>query len=294
MPQDSRTPPRLLAVFAHPDDEQWGTSGALMACVARGVEVHLLTATSGDAGEISDPALATPETLGAVREEELRVACRILGLQEPILLRYSDGGLPAVDPDLLAARVAREIRRLRPRVVLTFDENGGYGHPDHIAIHRATVAAMELAADPGFVVLDEGDRSEAPPHRPDKLYATAYPRSLGARMSEAFVAAGFPSIDFGSVQTVAAHEIGTPDERITTAVPVDRFWDRRWAAFLAHRTQFGPNSPFVAIGEETVRSWLEFDRFRRIRPAPALGAMLPDENDLWAGLEERTPPEGAR
>ena len=279
------TPPRLLAVFAHPDDEQWGTAGALLACAERGIEVHLLTATSGDAGEISDPALATPETLGAVREEELRLACRILGLHEPTLLGYADGRLSAVAPDELTARVAHAIRRLRPRVVLTFDENGGYGHPDHIAIHRATVAAFDRAADPGYSLPAAIDPHGLAPHRADKLYATAYPRSLFEHMNAGFVAAGLPPIDFGSVQTVAAHEIGTPDERVTTAVPVDRFWDRRWSALLAHRTQYGPNNPFVAVGAATVRSWLRCDRFRRIVPEPAPGASLPDEDDLWSGLD---------
>src|SRR5262245_11310253 len=132
-------PARLLCVFAHPDDEQWDTAGALPACVERGVEVDLLTATSGEAGEISDPALATRETLAVVREEELQAACSLLGLQPPILLRDPDGRLGEVDRDLLADQIAATIRHLRPRVVLTFDASGGYGHPDHIAIHHATL-----------------------------------------------------------------------------------------------------------------------------------------------------------
>jgi LmbE family N-acetylglucosaminyl deacetylase len=266
-------PARLLCVFAHPDDEQWGTAGALRACVEQGVEVHLLTATSGDAGEISDPSLATPETLGAVREEELRTACRILGLQPPILLRYPDGKVGEVDPEVLAGQIAAEIRRLRPRVVLTFDENGGYGHPDHLAVYHATRRAVELAAKPA-----EG----LAPHRIDKLYATAYPRSLFAEIEAGFAAAGIPPIDFGAVQTIANTEIGTPDQRVTTVVPVDRFFARRWESLLAHRTQYGPDNPFIAVGVETARRWLTTDVFRRIIPAPV--GPLPDEDDLWAGL----------
>ena len=267
-------PARLLCVFAHPDDEQWGTAGALLACVERGIEVHLLTATSGDAGEISDPALATRETLAAVREEELRTACRMLGLQPPILLRHPDGKLSEIDGAFLAGQIAAAIRRLRPRVVLTFDANGGYGHPDHLAIHHATLRAADLAADHAAGGL--------PPHRIDKLYATAYPRSRFATIEADMTAAGLPPVDFGAVQTLAKEEIGTPDEAITTAVPVERYFARRWEALLAHRTQYGPDNPFVAVGEEAARRWLRTDTFRRLRPAP--GAALPDEEHLWAGL----------
>jgi LmbE family N-acetylglucosaminyl deacetylase len=264
----------LLCVFAHPDDEQWGTAGALLACVERGVEVHLLTATSGDAGEIADPALATPETLAAVREEELRVACRILGLQPPILLRHPDGKLDQIDAGLLADQVATAIRQLRPRVVLTFDANGGYGHPDHIAIHHATLRAVDLAAEQGADGLS--------PHRIDKLYATAYPRSRFAAINADLAAAGAPPIDFGAVQTLPWEEIGTPDEWVTTAVPVEGYFARRWESLLAHRTQYGSDNPLVAVGEVVARRWLRTDTFRRLRPGP--GARLPDEDHLWAGL----------
>ena len=268
----------LLAVFAHPDDEQFGTSGALLACVERGVAVHVLCATRGDAGEISDPALATPESLGAVREEEMRAACRILGLTEPEFLDYPDGGLTLVEPDALTRAVVEAIRRLRPRVVITFDANGGYGHPDHIAIHRATVAAFDRAADPAFAP-DLGA-----PHRVAKLYATAYPRSIFPAMDAAFVAHGFPALGFGDVQTIADAEIGTPDEVITTAVPADRFWDTRRASLLAHRTQYGAAHPFAVLPEAAMRPLFATDHFRRIHPPPMPGTALPDESDLWAGL----------
>jgi LmbE family N-acetylglucosaminyl deacetylase len=274
----------LLAVFAHPDDEEWGTSGALRACVERGIEVHLLTATSGGVGEISDPALATPETLAAVREDELRAACRILGLEPPTLLRHPDGQLADVDPELLAGQVVAAIRRLRPRVVLTFDANGGYGHPDHVAIHRATLTALELAADPTYAPPAEAETNVERPHRVDKVYATAYPFSLGERINADFDAAGLPPIDFGEVQRVAAHEFGTPDALVTTVVPVERYWDLSWAALAAHRTQYGPDNPFVAVGEEVARGWLRTNSFRRVHPSPAPGAILPDEDDLWTGL----------
>ena len=271
-------PPSILCVFAHPDDEQFGTAGALLACAERGIAVHVLCATRGDAGEISDPALATPDTLGAVREEEMRDACRLLGFAEPIFLDHRDGALANADPDQLVREVVSVVRRVRPRVVLTFDANGGYGHPDHIAIHGAAVAAFDAAADPAFAP------ELGAPHRPDKLYVTAYPRSLFPRMNDAFVAAGFPPLSFGDVQTVADAELGTADERITTAVPVAHLWKRRWASLLAHRTQYGPGHPFLSLPDGTMRRWMEIDVFVRLRPSPPPSTPLPDEDDLWAGL----------
>ena len=272
--------PAALAVFAHPDDEQFGTSGALLRCVDRGVRVHVLCATRGDAGQVSDPALATPETLGAVREGELREACRLLGFAEPTVLDYKDGHLADAEPRELASRIAAAIRSIRPRVVVTFDANGGYGHPDHVAIHRATLAAVAAAADMGPGM----DGLVVAGHRPDKLYATAYPRSSMARVNADLVRHGFPALDFGDVQGIPAEEIGTADARVTTAVPVDDLWPRRWASFRAHRTQYGRGNPFIELPEPVVRSWMAVDTFVRLDPPPVPSAPLPDEDDLWAGL----------
>lgn len=278
MPDPDLVPPCILCLFAHPDDEQWGTAGALVRCVERGIDVHVLSATSGDKGEISDPALATPETLGAVREEELRTACAMLGFQPPILLRYGDGTLAQADRDTLIRQIVTEIRRLRPDVVITFDANGGYGHLDHIAIHQATLVACDLAA------LAEYETPNLPVHRVAKLYATAYLRSTLPRLAAELERQGLPPIDFGPVQTVFGDELMTPDEVVTTVVPVDGVFERRWASLRAHRTQFGDASPFIAVGVEVARSWMSHDNFRRIHPAPAQGTALPDEDDLWVGL----------
>jgi N-acetyl-1-D-myo-inositol-2-amino-2-deoxy-alpha-D-glucopyranoside deacetylase len=272
--------PALLAIFAHPDDEQFGTAGALAGCAARGISVHVLSATRGGGGEIADPALATPETLAAVRSEELREACRLLGFADPILLDHPDGRLGEDDPDRLLGEIVEVLRRLRPRVVLTFDANGGYGHPDHMAIHRAALTAVQIAADPG-----DGDREDRrTPHRPDKLYVTAYPRTRLAEVNAGLLRQGLPPIDFGAVQTLRSEELGTPDERVTTAVPVDAYWDQRWAALRAHRTQYGPGHPFMTVPESMIRGWLATDSFVRLTPPPDPALPLPDEDDLWAGL----------
>ena len=147
---DDAITPTLLAVLAHPDDEEFGSAGALILCADRGVRVQLLMATRGDAGEISDPALATRDNLAEVREHELREACRLLGIAEPLFLDYQDGRVAEEDSDVLVRRIVATIRQFRPRVVLTFDANGGYGHADHIAVHHATVAAFARSSDPTF------------------------------------------------------------------------------------------------------------------------------------------------
>jgi len=261
----------ILCVFAHPDDEQFGTSGALLACIERRIRVDLLCATHGEGGEISDPALATPETLAAVREGELRTSCAMLGIQTPRLLDYPDGGLGEVDRADLVDRIVETMLEVRPRVVITFDANGGYGHPDHIAIHHATVDAVARAGHAG--------------HRIEKLYATAYPRSNIEPMNDGMVALGMPPLNFGDVQMISADDFGTPDEQVTTVVPVAHLFERRIASLFAHRTQYGPGHYLARFPEELMRRLLAFDYFVRLHPAPPDGAWLPDENDLWTGLE---------
>jgi LmbE family N-acetylglucosaminyl deacetylase len=268
----------VLCVFAHPDDEQFGTAGALLACIEHGLPVHLVCATRGDRGEISDPSLATPETLGQVREGELRTASALLGIEPPVILGFGDGTLSEVDAAALRDAVVAEIRRVQPAIVLTFDANGGYGHPDHIAMHRATLAAFPLAGDAGY-------RPElGAAHSPRKLYVTAYPKSSLEVMNEGLRTLGLPPIDFGDVQTIDADELGTADERITTVVSVERLYERRMASLFAHRTQYGPESIFARFPDDLNRRLAAFDYFIRLIPAPPQGAWLPDEANLWDGL----------
>src|SRR6478672_43851 len=149
----------ILAVYAHPDDEQ-GVSGTLAKYARQGVRTGLICATRGEVGEISDPALATPENLGAVRERELRDAAAVLGVQQLWFLDYRDSGMagtaPNGDPrafmnadgEEVVGRIVRIIREFKPQALVTFDATGGYGHPDHVAIHRWTTEAFATAADP--------------------------------------------------------------------------------------------------------------------------------------------------
>ncbi|MCC7104163.1 MAG: PIG-L family deacetylase, partial [Chloroflexi bacterium] len=173
----------IMTVHAHPDDEAIGTGGLLARSADEGIRTVLVTCTGGEVGEIAHPSLATPETLAEVRERELRAACEILGITDLHLLGYRDSGMagtadnehPAsfhrADLEQATGRLVALVRQLRPQVMVTYDENGFYGHPDHIKTNRIAVAAFHAA----------GDRARYPalgePWRPSKLYYTAVPRS---------------------------------------------------------------------------------------------------------------------
>jgi LmbE family N-acetylglucosaminyl deacetylase len=130
--------PRILGVFAHPDDETFCAGGTFAKYIASGAEVMVVSATHGEAGQIRSPRVATRRTLAAGREQELRLACQCLGVQHALCLEYGDGTLQHVDGEELTGRVVEIIRRFRPDVVLTFGPDGGYGHPDHIPTRCAT------------------------------------------------------------------------------------------------------------------------------------------------------------
>jgi LmbE family N-acetylglucosaminyl deacetylase len=133
--------PRILGMFAHPDDEVFCAGGTLAHCTAAGAEVLVVSATRGQAGQIRDPRVATRRTLGAVRARELEEACTQLGVGRAYCLDYMDGALQEVEPDRLASEVAAIIRDFSPDSVITFGPDGGYGHPDHVAISAATTRA---------------------------------------------------------------------------------------------------------------------------------------------------------
>jgi LmbE family N-acetylglucosaminyl deacetylase len=166
--------PRLLGVFAHPDDECFCAGGTLAGYAAAGAEAMVVSATRGEAGQIRDTRGATRRTLGQVRASELARACSRLGVRHSVCLDYGDGRLKDVDQWVLTREVARIIRAFQPDVVLTFGEDGAYGHPDHIAIGRATAAAFALAGD--AACFPEQLAAGLGPHRPARLYHSRFPR----------------------------------------------------------------------------------------------------------------------
>jgi LmbE family N-acetylglucosaminyl deacetylase len=160
-------------MFAHPDDETFCAGGTFAKYIATGAEVLVVSATHGEAGQIRSPRVATRRTLGAVREQELRLACQRLGVQHSLCLEYVDGTLQSVDVQELTGQVVEIIRRFRPDIVITFGPDGGYGHPDHIAISAATTAACRLSAQ-----LDQFPAQLAAglsAHQPACLYYSYFP-----------------------------------------------------------------------------------------------------------------------
>ena len=173
----------LLAVLAHPDDETLGVGGTLALYAQRGVEVHLVCATRGEAGDMKAELLEGFDSIADRRESELRCAAEILGLSGVHFLDYRDSGMSGSkdndNPQALimapvyqvAEKVAHFIRLLRPQVVITTDPIGGYKHPDHIAVHQAAVEAFKLASDHNF-------QDGLPPYHPQKLYYQTLPKGI--------------------------------------------------------------------------------------------------------------------
>ncbi len=260
---------RLLAVFAHPDDEM-GLSGTLAMYAAQGTRVHLVCATRGEVGQISDPSLATQATLGQVREMELREACRIQGIEEPMFLGYRDSGMEGTvdnnhpdslnraDPGEVIHGIVRIIRELRSQVVVTFDASGFYGHPDHLAIHRHATKAFFLAGRPDYLTQGEA------PFSPERLYYSTIPKSVFSNLAHQMEQAGasMPS-DFPPSES-----LGTPDEHVTTVIDVSPYLEVKRRAMAAHRTQFGPDNPLTSLPEEAMASFLGTEFFQRAHPAP--------------------------
>ena len=226
----------LMVVHAHPDDEVLTTGGLLMRAAEQGLRTVLVTCTGGQAGEIADPDLATPTTLGAVRRRELRAACQVLRISRLHLLGYRDSGM-AGSPDNLhpasfqhapigqaAARLARLIRQERPDILVTYDDNGFYGHPDHVKANQVTLAAFERA-DAAW--------------RPRRLYYTAYPHSAIVRHARRLRTCGItPPHDPDAIRPPS---FGTPDELITNQLDVSALVDRKLRALRQHASQLCPD-----------------------------------------------------
>jgi N-acetyl-1-D-myo-inositol-2-amino-2-deoxy-alpha-D-glucopyranoside deacetylase/mycothiol S-conjugate amidase len=280
-------PPRtLLAVHAHPDDECISTGGILAKYAAEGVRTVLVTCTDGAVGEISDPALATPENLAEVRAGELDEALQILGVGRSVRLGYRDSGMAGTadneNPasfhqasfDDAVERVVRVVREEQPQVIVTYDERGGYGHPDHIRAHQVAVAAFEAAGDSGRYV------SAGPAWTPAKLYYAVVARSAFIGFAERMRAAGVELPFQDQIDAGEEPPFGVADERVTTQVDVSAYAKTKRAALAAHRTQMGPEAWFMRLPEEIFDETFGRETFQRVA-----GPGDTPETDLFSGLD---------
>ncbi|MEO3828402.1 PIG-L family deacetylase [Actinomadura sp. B10D3] len=263
----------LMAVHAHPDDEVLSTGGILARYAAEGVRTVLVTCTNGEQGDGPGGVKPTEPGHDAAqvarrRLAELRESAGLLDIGHLELLGYPDSGMPGwpanddpaafanVPLDEPAGRLAELMERYRPQVVVTYDENGGYGHPDHIQAHRVAVAATERSGIP------------------DKLYYTAIPRSASRQMFQAVRDAG---VDLGFDPP---DDFGTPDELITSVLDVAAHFDAKRKALLAHASQ-AENIFLLRLPEETQRMAFSAEAFvRHYDRVEAPGT----EDDLFAGL----------
>ncbi|HWK79499.1 MAG TPA: PIG-L family deacetylase [Thermomicrobiales bacterium] len=254
----------ILWILAHPDDESFGSAGALAWAHDAGLTTGLICATRGEVGEISDPALGTPEILGAVRERELRNAMDAVQLTTLRLLPYRDSGMDGTpendDPRSLVqapmeeaiAHVVFQIRDLKPDTVITFGPDGVYGHPDHIRIGAvATEAVLRAAQD------DQPGLGE--PWQVKALYHTAVPREVMLEFRRRVGA-------FAEMSDEELNRLGTPADQITHWADTEDYIEVARKAIVQHRTQIKDINAFLDDTPE-VRARMRFQQFTR-KPLP--------------------------
>lgn len=297
---------RLLFVHAHPDDESIATGATMARYAAEGAHVALVTCTLGEQGEVLVPELAhlaadRDDTLGKHRIGELAAAMSELGVTDHRFLggvgRFRDSGMvwgasgrraltpEAVGADTFWAADLREaadplveaIREVRPQVVVTYDEHGGYGHPDHIKAHRVTTYAIALAEMPTY------RRDLGAPWATSKVYWVAMPRSVVQRGMEFMREQG---TTFGGLESASDLGYTVDDADVTAIVDGSAYVDRKTEAMRAHATQIAIEGPFFVLADNVGQTVWGHEYFRLARGTrgpvdPATGR----EADLFAGLE---------
>lgn len=278
-----------MFVHPHPDDESISCGGTIARHVDEGAHVVVVTCTGGEEGEnlagIDLGDVAMPE----VRRHELAGALAALGVREHEFLGYRDSGmagtaandhpesLHAADPEEAARRLALLIRSHRPDVVVSDDERGSYGHPDHIRAHEVTTRAIEIAAD-------AADHLPGEPWGVRKRYVHAIPREGVLQFHERMLAAGLPS-PFGDEPIEGVEEIpfGVPESTITTAIDVGPWYGRKRAAMRAHRSQIGDESFFLNLPDDLAREVFALEHYVLLSAAAEVDR-VGVEDDLLQGL----------
>jgi N-acetyl-1-D-myo-inositol-2-amino-2-deoxy-alpha-D-glucopyranoside deacetylase len=284
----THTKQQLLSVLAHPDDESFGMGGTLALYAQRGVDVHLICATRGEAGMMDPEHLKGYTSVAEKREAELRCAARILGLKEVHFLNYRDSGMPgsadnqhpqalaAASLEQVAAEIARIMRQVKPQVVLTFDPIGGYRHPDHIAIHKATLLAFEVAGDATI------DLDGLPPHKPEKLYYHTISRRFLRMAVHLMPLFGKDPTRWGKNGDIDLKSLAIEDFPTHAIIDFTPVRELKVEASACHSSQGGAG---LAQG---IWGWImrfagSKELFMRAYPAPANGVV---ERDLFLGVTE--------
>ncbi len=289
MPEDQL---RLMAVHAHPDDESSKGAATMAKYVREGVDVLVVTCTGGERGSILNPAMDRPEVLenlAEIRRAEMDKAREVLGVRQA-WLGFVDSGLPEGDPppplpdgcfalaelEEAARPLVELVRRERPHVILTYDENGGYPHPDHIMTHRVSMAAFEAAGDPDrYPGLGE-------PWQPLKLYYhQSFNRQRIIALHQALQERGLES----PYEERLKQWMDRPDDshRITTRVPCAEYFEVRDQALIAHATQVDPDGWFFRVPRDLQAEIWPTEDYELAR---SLVETSRPESDLFAGVRE--------
>ncbi len=292
MPSTAPAPLRLMHVHAHPDDESSKGAATTARYVAEGVEVLVVTCTGGERGSILNPHMDRPdvlENLAEIRRQEMERAREILGIRQE-WLGFVDSGFPEGDnPEPLpegsfgatpveesAGALVRVMREFRPHVVTTYDENGGYPHPDHIMCHNVTIAAWEAAGDP-----DAYPEAGEPWHPLKLYYHHSFHWERTKALHDEMVRRGLESPYAERLKEWKADPAHAA--RVTTRVPCSDYFPVRDKALLAHATQIDPEGPWFACPLEVhVAAWPteDYELARSLVEAPV------PEDDLFAGLRD--------
>lgn len=282
---------RLMAIHAHPDDESSKGAATMARYAAEGNQVMVVTCTGGERGDILNPAMDKPgilDNIFAVRQEEMAKAMEILGTEHR-WLGYEDSGLPQGDPlpplpegcfaledsDKVTQDLVKILREFRPHVIITYDENGGYPHPDHLKVHEVSMLAWEKS----------GDAAYAPelgaPWEPLKLYYThGFIRQRMEMFHDLLIEQGKPSPYTPMLERWKANEADVM-ARVTTQVPCERFFDQRDDALRAHATQIDPAGAFFGTPVEVQRRLWPTEEFELAKTR--VKTSIP-EDDLFAGI----------
>ena len=272
---------RLMAVLAHPDDESLGFGGTLARYSAEGAETTLVTATRGEGGRFHGHAQGSAghpgrAELGRIREAELREASAVLGIREVTVLDYEDKVLDRADHTEVVAAIVRQVRRARPQVVMTFAPDGGYGHPDHIAISQFTTAAIVASADPGF---GAGRRDDlGAPHAVAKLYYLAW-----SALTWAAYEAAFRKL-VSAVDGVTRQATPWQDWAITTVIDTGAWWPTVWKAVSCHHSQVAAYERLKDLTPEHHRALWGTQSFYRVFSLVNGGRR--SESDLFEGVAD--------
>lgn len=291
-------PLRLLAVHAHPDDESSKGAATMAMYAAAGVDVLVATCTDGSRGDIQNPAMADAphpkRDMAGARRVEMDRAAAILGIRQH-WLGFVDSGLPEGDPlpplpagsfavqplERAAAPLVRLVREFKPQVIVSYDENGGYPHPDHIMAHRVAVEAFEAAADPGRYP-GTGEAWAASKLYYDRAFSPDRFRALHFALEEAGLQSPYAQRLAAWLETDAeGHTPPVPGHPTTTQIACGDYFEARDDALRAHRTQVDPEGFFFAVSAAMQRKTWPWEDYSLIQSR--IPTELP-ETDLFAGL----------